>query len=367
MSADDDGATPFEPEEKRGMIFSVTAGSSGSGKERYALRLPISFMPGYSLTGLELDHSLPVLGTEARLVKEGAETVLLLGPLDSAASAAQLLEPLRCSLQWLSIRLRRGIRTSGVLQHARLSEEPTAVTANNRNLADAVSRGWTAIDGDYEANGSAVVIPEHKRLIRFATGGAKVTTSNPVSEFLSGLQELASKESLSDVVASPKLRLAAEIYASSYWDVTTVARFVRLVTALEALVARRASSSVVKREVEKGSSLFKSARDVFSKDSPEFDELNRALQRLKELEKESISSGIRHFARRAAEAIPRLGAPADVSKQIKTYYDLRSTLLHTGKVADEAVREGERYLSGFMPVLLDGLLERPELVTPELA
>lgn len=94
------------------MIFAVSAGSEGSGPERYVAYLPFVLAPGASLGSLENPVTSSEGSLNLKLEKLNHLHTVSLGPFASTDAAAAHLDRLRASLLWLSLEYAVGVSWS---------------------------------------------------------------------------------------------------------------------------------------------------------------------------------------------------------------------------------------------------------------
>jgi hypothetical protein len=80
-----------------------------------------------------------------------------------------------------------------------------------------------------------VIIPEHKKLIREMMGRPTLIIGIGFANLVEALEEGLRYEKPDNVLTNRKLRLALEVYASSFFESSESARFLTLMTVLEAL------------------------------------------------------------------------------------------------------------------------------------
>ena len=157
-----------------------------------------------------------------------------------------------------------------------------------------------------------------------------------------------------EVPRDPKLRLACEVYLSSYFESTSAASFLSRITALEILVTDVSASAPVQTMVK---------RFIAEAIAAQTDEKDPAIQR----EFESVVSRLAYLRYRSIKSRIRclvedtesdIADHAKVSKEISKLYDLRSTLVHTGEADKAAITEGNNRLNDVVPRVLRSLFRQ---------
>ncbi len=330
------------------MIFSITAGSSGSGDKCFFARLPLVLSPGLVLQLPEGKHLASRPGG-IQLEKLHHGYTVTLGPFTTSMEAEDALSRLRAAALWCAVELSIGLQYPTGNGTIELLETPAAISENTQHIG--ASTGWTFIDGSYDAH-RALIIPDHKRLVSFELGRPKLVAGIPVDRFLEKVEEALSFDQLSQVVLNEKLKLAIEVAMSHRFEVSERAQFIALVTSLEALLPDTPVADVAQRSVAKAAQLVEGDRDQHDRGSAEWEALERLLHRTKDLHNESIGKRMRNFVIESLARHPELGDRELIVRHIKKAYNVRSTLLHEGRVSPEQLASELEFLRTFVPRLL---------------
>lgn len=184
-------------------------------------------------------------------------------------------------------------------------------------------------------------IYEHAENLKFVSTDAKAT----VGKHAPRLVDIFRHEYLQSHHFTEKQLLASEIYTSSFFDVSPRSRFITLVTAIEALLDPLKRPEGVESLVEE----YKvKAKQLKIADS----ERNSIINGLDRLKYQSIGQAGRTLTRRLI--------PNEIFNGYKSVdfftrsYDLRSQLLHDGKIADSRVDilQFANAMASFVPQLL---------------
>lgn len=332
------------------MLFAISPGSSGDGPPRFVASVPFVLAPGAKL---QVAQTLTCqLGAEVVTIERmQLRYVASLGPFDDAKDAEAGLERLCAALLWLSLELSVGLRYPKDRGTVQLYESPVPVPPTEPMAYIGRVTGWTEIDGSYDGD-TPTIRPDHKRLTRFEPGQANITVGIGSPNFMSKIEEALRLPNISTVAANPKLRLAIELYASHRFEVSYSAKFIALVTALEALLADTPVSNASQDAVAAAEAAALSARDNYAKESDEWHDIERLLNRLRMLRNEAIGTSLRRFTAAAIIRNPGLGDKAETLMQLRDAYSLRSRLLHDGQVNSSDLARSFEFLQSFVPNLL---------------
>ena len=334
--------------------MSFSPGSTGSGPERYVASLPFELSPG-SLVQLPKDVPNQT-GLNGSLKLERLHHIysLSLGPFPSPLDAEVGLANLRAAALWCAIEFGVGLRYPAGTQGATLFDAPIPIPPTQPMAFIGEMTGWLASDGHYDAR-LPVIRPDHKRLVRVEAGGATVTAGISIDRFMAKLEEALSFSGLSQASNDSKLMLAIEVALGHRFEVTDNARFISLVTSLEALTPDLAVTQSSAEAVEAAIRLTRTARDTIAREDPEWEAMNRLLSRIGKLKNDSIGEAIRSFIDDVMTRNPSLGDRNDIRKLVVGAYATRSRLLHDGSVAVDQLQCSLEFLRAFVPSLLRAL------------
>lgn len=336
------------------MIFATSVGSNGSGDVRYVAYLPFALATGASLATIQ--DSMGALQSQFGLSLEKLQNfyALTAGPFKTDVEAVSHLELLRAALLWLSLVEGVGVSYSRVYGEVRLYDTPVVISESSSIFELAKNAGWTATDGDYDAD-KALVRPEHKRLTRWEMGQPSVAVSLSVQNFFATVGEALSFTKLSAVSDNPKLKLAIELYAAFRFELSQNAQLLTLVSSLESLLPDTEIAASAKTALKEATKAIKSVRDRHASGSSEWTSIDRFLARVAGLKRQSIGNTLKTYASEIVSRYPELGQPIEIEKKLTQAYSVRSHLLHKGQADDQQVRDSLSFLRDFVPRFLGAL------------
>lgn len=347
------------------MLFTFSAGSVGTGPDRYVACVPFVVAPGATLnTPVDpVSHSVGDSILKLTLEKLQLLYSLTLGPFPTEREALSGLDTVEAALLWASLALGVGVQYARERKPATLFDAPRPVVDSGpmRFIRDV--RGWDATDGSYEAE-HAIARPDHKRLIRWEMGRPTLTVGIGSDNLLRCLEQALSFPNLSAVIADDKLRLAIELCAGHRFELSENAQFIGLVTALEALLPGVDVSPAAKIAIDEAAELTRATRDQQPRQSEQWTELNRLLSRVSQLKHEAIGTSMRRFAETVILRNPELGDAATAASGLRKAYDTRSGLLHNGIFDPAAIGTHLKFLRDFVPRLLRVLFEEASGARP---
>ena len=334
------------------MIFSFGIGSAGEGTPSYSVRLPFILSPGRTLKLADGD-GFGLLGHGCEISREHDQYVLTISGFDSEDTASAFLLKACAGLIWFGLKSSVGLRFNPDTTPVKLFAQPKPIAQDTQMASIASTKGWREFDGHYDAD-KTILRPDHKKLIVFAAGSATVRLDTPVSIFSQAMLEGMGEGRPELVLRDPKLWLACDVYLSSHFESTSTASFLGRITALEILVTDAPTSEPVQTMVERFIAEARAAQKD-EQDTAVSREFESVVSRLTYLRYRSIKSRIRSLVEETLRTEPDIGEPAEVSKEISRFYDLRSTLVHTGEVDRAAIAAGSNRLNEVVPRVLRAL------------
>jgi len=215
------------------MIFQLSIGSKGLASTAYTVRIPITPAPGRKLEiGQGVCFTYEHFHIE--IVPERYFYSLTVGEFSSEAEATLWLSKFAVALLWMVVKLQLGLVFESTATEVKLEKEPIPIGPGCLIGDIAQSVGWRDADGFYPAD-RTVIRPEHKKLIREELGRPTVSVGIGFGNIIEVLEEGLRYSRPDNVLGNRKLRLAIEIYASSFFESSRPARFLTLMTVLEAL------------------------------------------------------------------------------------------------------------------------------------
>lgn len=336
------------------MFASLSPGSSGNGPDRYLASIPFVLAPGSELQLTKEATRHIAGGVRINLEKLQLRYCASHGPFTDEAQAEAGMQRLSAALLWAALELNIGLQYPTERGFVQLCEVPIPIPDTEPMAYIGRTAGWEAIDGFFDAD-CPVVKPEHKRLVRFEGGRATITAGLAPESFMDKLTEALAFPNLLDIAANDKLRLAIEIFTGHRFEISDQTRFIALVTALEALTPAVSIPPAAMAVHAQAHSAMVQARDASGPGTPEREAINRLLSRLGMLKKESIGSSMNQFAATIAAQHPELGFYDEIREALRQAYEVRSRLLHDGKVDPTVLSVRLQFLGMFVPRLLRAL------------
>lgn len=338
------------------MLFSIGIGSAGEGEPSYCLRLPFKLSPGRNLKMVDGTKG-ELLGRPCEIAQEHFQYVLIVPGFESEDEAALFLKKACAGLIWFGMEHSSGVAFSPDRSPINLFQEPQPISVDSLISSVVRDQGWRCFDGDYCAN-KTTIRPDHKRLLIYAGGQVSCSTDIPVASLCKAMTSGMSAPSPENVLSDPILRLACQMFSSSYFEVSQETSFLCRIMTLEILIPEvplpRPMFDMVTRFIKEVSSARASELDDALNE-----EYGRLLSRLSHLQRQSIGSGIRRIVEAIASDLPDGEASGgDLAREMTRLYGLRSALVHKGKADAEAIVAGNGRLGEVVPLILRSLFSR---------
>jgi len=335
----------------------MSIGSSGKGDERYLLYIPFTFSPGRELSNIDVDKKYNAGGCEIGFEKNQYYYALTIGHFQTEEQAKLYYPKIKSALLWISLKYLIGISTPAELTPVSImgASTPVPVKGPIKEVAEVV--GWNTTEGHYDADKS-VVRPDHKKLIRWEMGRPTVTAGLGANNFIESIKEALNFPNPENIQIDSKLQLAIELYSSFFFEQSHEAKFIKLVTVLEALIPDYLAEEPAKSLSHEINDLIKQKRNEYSKESDDWKELNLLLCRAGQLKYQSIGRSLRTYISGIIEENPTLGQNEEVTNKLKDLYNIRSKLLHEGIGDNDEIKNGLSFLNTFVPKLLETLYRK---------
>ena len=291
----------------------------------YDFRLRFNFPEAYRINSDVEELELLVLphGERIRLrsdasgtpIKDHARAAVLGGPYASEYQARDAAEKSKRALLYWAIEQRLGIDFGSGRQRS---------IVTNAGLAMLQKQYGCPVRNDVHG----IDVYERVENLRFVSVNAKATAGKYPPRLIDTFQ----REYLHSRQLTDKQVLASEIYASSFFDVSSRSRFITLVTAVEALLEPLKRSDGVQALVEElEAKTRQSTVDKLTRDS--------IISSLERVRYQSISQAGRTLAHRLLPDELFDGQPS--VEFFTRCYDLRSKILHRGTIAEASVGMGK--------------------------
>lgn len=333
------------------MIFSVSIGTCGKGKEGYLLYLPIVLSPGRDLLNINFEKEISVGEYKLRFIKLAYFNALTLGKFESESVARKYIGKLQAALMWVTLKHLIGINFPEIESEIKWLDEPKLIPEEGIIKKITENTNWDATDGTYYSD-KLGILPDHKRLIRWDMGRVNIKAGLSVDNFIATVQEALSFSVPENVVEDRKLRLAINIFSSYFFEQSPEAKFIKLVTVLEALTPDSIVSDQSQEMLRVLKLTVKNAQNQYAKDSSEWKELNGILSRVGQLKRNSIGISLRNFVAAELFRDSAIGDSNEIVYRLKDIYDRRSKLLHEGFMDIGLLKADLEFLTVFVPRLL---------------
>lgn len=334
-----------------GTIFAMEIGTEGTGPNRWSIWFPIRLAPPYQVE----PGSKSLNGRSISFQPRGGLNVVEVCSFGSECEAKDFLQRIRGALMLWGVERGVGLVFPNEMQTVQLFEPPAPGIDNPNFGAICKKVGWEKVDGFYDLDKPAI-LPQHKRLIRFVMGQAKMFVTGKAERVIWELLPSLLLGNIDSVPSSGKLALAIETYLSSLFVIGEKARLLELTTVLEILAPR---SGIGPQATDVLSALLIEAsrrRDAVKQNVDKYREIDRLVNRVGNLDKDSIKDSLRTWTR---DVCTRLEGrdPDGEAAHVARYYDVRSHLVHSGSAEDQRIRDALAWLTKFVPEVLALLIK----------
>ncbi len=297
----------------------------------YTLRYPFSLPPGREISVTE--ESKNVGGLNFSLKRQDQFYIIAISGFPSEEEGKRYINNVWAGLMWLL--LHRGISFNGEIepQKVEYAENPYKYASNISKSFGLRIKG--PVDGLIDGARPAVYSSEKSLKTRtFGQPTLVITThANDVLKFLS---EGVSFPRSAEVIEDPKLRVALELYGAYFTEFSPNARFLTLVMALEALAISTPRTPIVIRLLDKWKKDVEELIQTIDSDSDDAVSLEAVSRELIFRKEDSIRRQIRNIVLTTLADHGDNDAEKAAKSAVKMY-DLRSTLVHEGKLESQVL------------------------------
>lgn len=334
----------------------------------FCLHIPFEMAFGDEISHLEEPKRYNIDKFSVILKKTDESSYLLkIGKFKTKEEAFEFYFKIKAFFLWASIKFRKGIKFSDNLKEINYFEELGGKPQFKGD--DNLKQIFEECDA-YNLDNGPLIHPYGVKWINFGGGKVIVTAGVGVDKFADALKEVLQfpyPENVFNEINGVKLQLAIDLYLSYLFESDRNARFITLVTVLEALLPPKKEISrssqkflesmkeMIKPEIKNLESKVKNIEGYDLDEEFKLKELQRILTEIDKLKKESIKSNMRNYISTFIRANTELGDPDEIAKLIGNIYDDRSSLLHEGKYDKDKISENLIFLENFVPKLLEKL------------
>lgn len=298
----------------------------------YTLFFPFELAPEQKISGLkyteQLGNIVYSLQGNDRLYE------LNISGFPDQQAAEQYINVLWAGLMWVLLNQGVSFKADLNFQQVIYTEYPYQAAENIPKNSSISAQ--EKLDGII-CNRQPVVFPSDKKVIMLYGSVGNVFTTIPVTNIFQFLIEGVSLPYSSEVIESPKLKTALELYATHFIENSLNAKFLTLVMVLEALSIKKFRPNYTKQIIEKWMREAVDIQQSLEPDSEDYIAIAALIKDVNFRKYDSIRSQIRSLVYDTLTGNGDTDA-ADVARKTLKIYDQRSKLVHDGKLPDQELR-----------------------------
>lgn len=310
----------------------------------YTLRFPFQIPDGKEIK-LNEDYCVDDNGLTFHFNKQDRYYVLNVEGFKTEELAHDFINNIWSGFSWLL--LHRGLPIDAAFWFGKTfySDDPVQAGKNlglNRPI-DCI------IDGNI-----ASVYSSDKRISIMRAGSFSVLNTYQVDDVFSFFIEGINFQNSNKIIKNPKLKIAFELYGAFYTEVSTNARFLTLVMAMEVLAVETYKTERILELVNKWKDEAEILLKELDKDSEDYLSLESLIRELMFRKSDSIRKQIRNLV---SNVLLENGDNdyEETAKRFLKIYDTRSALVHTGIVEKgllgQAINEGREIVERVLKAL----------------
>jgi hypothetical protein len=300
----------------------------------FALRFP--FRPTHAFSDVDDGVTFQCNELTIGLQWTPPQAVLRIGPFATHDEAEAFLPRTWAALAWTSIT--RGIGFSAEMTWSHLAFPDDPVAAGN-NVAKSFGLSGPADPlhalGD---DGSPCVVPIGKNYRFLGVADARASVSEPHELFGRPLVQALSSPSTEILYSDERLRTAVQLFSEAHREVSTRARFLTHVIALEVLTEPRQKHPIAQRILDELSIRLAEAVEETRLESEEWHALDSLRRELEFRRETSLRSRVRQLMLDSLAHLPHDEQLRRARKAVWAY-DQRSSLIHDGHLPPDRLHE----------------------------
>ncbi len=337
---------------------SFSIGSSGRGEESYWILIPFNLSPGRTIELNGVHRRNLSDGLAVSIEPHGQSYYLKIGAFSSEKVAEEYFQKLICAIKWVSLKNKMGIEFPEKITPVELYQNPQPISPDCGFYSMFSENGWNYTDGNYDNNVS-VIIPEHKRLLRFGVGNISVIVGLKSESLIEDLDKCIKSEVYKPIQANSKLSLALELYSSHHFESSIAVKFINLVTVIESLlpdteISGHAVDIIVDRSIHLAEAEISRMKEI-SDHEDQIEQIKHLIERIRGLKKQTIRKKYLNFLGDYTDLLPGLGDKKAALRVLDKIYATRSDLLHDGIYDAAKLQQGIEILSILVPGILNRL------------
>jgi hypothetical protein len=319
----------------------------------FSLYIPFFLSPGREIELQDIYNFEILKKHEAQLKKNKHFYSILISGFQNTDEAKEFFPETLGSLYWHSLKEKVGIKFNSNLAEPTIFDPP--LSRNDEGIFKSLleSNNWSNLHGIYDAD-KPTIIPNNQNFTTITSYPATITIGlnpNNLSENLDYC--LNEFENPSLIINNKKLKLAFELYSQSFYEISSEAKLITLVTILEVLSPNEDVSEFTKTIIDKFKETLNNKLKSLQPDSDEFKECNSVIGRLKDFHEKSITQKIKNHIVRLSIPEEQENTPSFTSQKVNKFYKIRSQLVHGEQPDQEELEEALRYLENLIPRLLE--------------
>lgn len=326
-------------------------GYKENGPGKYLILFPFQISPGSDISDIDPLKSYKLGKYEIKFEQKYNNYFMNIGPFESEQEAQDFFPKLYLALPFVSLKYTIGFKYKKIMKNVDFDQYPMELEKSNFTPNQ---KGPIIIEGSFY-DSDPTLIPTRMNLTRFGSIPAKVTIGMGIDSFTERMSQAIEFSNIENLLTQNRLHLAIDLYCSSFYESSSNAKFISLVTVLEALVQEYPISSFAESSLKDARNTLKKIRNEYEKKSKEWEDIEHLISRIGNLKKQSIGKSIQIYLSEVLDKHGELGDSKEVSKKIRDIYNTRSELLHDGISDKNQIQEGRLYLESFLPKLLETL------------
>lgn len=294
----------------------------------YTLRFPFTLPLGRAIT----EHLSELGQLTLSLTRQDSSYVLTIKGFPTEETAKGYINKVWAGLMWTLLHLGFSPGAIWELQNVKYADDPDQTAIN-------ISQMGLHIEGPVDMilhEALPAVYPTGKRFVTGIANPLNATVTTPAEHVFKYFMEAVAFPASAEVVEDANLRVALDLYGTYFTELSANARFLALVMALEALATGVLRTQLVLDLLDKWKKEAEELQKTVEPGSDDAISLDAVIRELLFRKEDSIRRQIRRLVSTTLQTNGDADA-LEMARSAVRVYDLRSTLVHDGKLESQVL------------------------------
>ena len=280
-------------------------------------------------------------------IQKGDDYKLKIEGFNELSDAKDSVFRINAGLRWVTIN--KGLPLESFLETQEITYAENAIEAA-KNLNKNFGTNYSIVDGLMDGNRPAIY-KNDKQIKEIATHAPTVISNFSGEELFSCFMEGMGFQNSDKIIHNDKLRVAIDLYAAYFTELSYNARFLTLVMVLEALTQPKKRPRFVQNLINQWEKQLNVSEAEFDGDDYKINEIQSIRGTLKHMKEDSLSKQLQELVLSTLQANGDSDAE-NMAKLMKVIYKDRSELVHDGSIDYKRLKQSTTNARGLAERIL---------------